>query len=87
MEVSHLNVEYIALIMVFPTLVHSVLKDERCWGKSKCYTVKAGYSEIDEFNNINNKDGKWKKILSKDVLAKINVFFWILGHGKTLTAD
>ena len=49
--------------------------------------MKAGYSEIDEVYSRNNNDGKWKKIWSKDGLPKINIFFWILGHGKTLTTD
>ena len=75
LEVGHLNIEYLALNMVLPTPIHHALKDERCWGKVECYTAKVGYSEIDEFYNINSNDGKWKKIWSKDGLPKINVFF------------
>ena len=87
LEVGHLNAEYLALITVMPTPVHRALKDERCWGKSECYSVKVGYREIDVDYNRKNNDMKWKKIWSKDDLPKINVFFWILGHRKTLTAD
>ena len=87
MEVGHLSAEFLALITVFPTPVHRALKDERCWGKSERYTVKAGYRAINEVYSRNNNDGKREKIWSKNGLPKIKFFFWILGHGKTLTID
>ena len=55
--------------------------------KSECYTVKACYRAIGDIYNTNNNDGKWKKIWNKDGLPKINVFFWIPGHGKYLTTN
>ena len=87
LEIGHLNADYLALITVLPTPVHHALKDKRGWGKAECYTMKARYKAIDEVYSKNNNDGKWKKIWSKNGLPKIKFFFWILGHGKTLTID
>ena len=86
MEIGQLGVDYKALITVIPPPIHSELKDERCWGKAGSYTDKEGYIVVDVECNSYNKDMKWSKIWNKDGLPKINVFFWILAHRKTLTA-
>ena len=43
LEIDQLNADYNSLITVFPTPVHCMMKDERCWGRTGSYSVKEGY--------------------------------------------
>ena len=47
--------------------------------------MKEGYIIVDAFHSSCSIEMKWKNIWNKDGLPKINVFFWILSHRKTLT--
>ena len=49
--------------------------------------MKDGYNVVDGLHNSYNIDKKWKKVWNKDGLPKINLFFWILAHCKTLTGE
>ena len=65
--------------------VHRSLSDGRSWGKNGAYKVNDGYRmAVDRQNNI-GIDRKWSKVWCKDGLSKVNVFYWILAHRKTLT--
>ena len=67
--------------------IHHHPSDGRRWGKSGIYTVKEGYRITSNNKENNRTDIKWNKIWCKDGLPKINSFFWILAHRKTMTTE
>jgi hypothetical protein len=66
--------------------VHLQVQDSRGWGV-KGYYVKEGYRELLLQNSLLPKSSWWSNIWSTDGIPKINMFCWILAHGKTLTED
>ena len=64
--------------------IHINFPDYRCWGKSRIYTVKAGYNST---HNNNRKEGIWKNVWCSDGLPKIIKNCWLFTHQKILTAE
>jgi hypothetical protein len=67
-------------------LVHQYLRDSRGWG-TRGYSVKEGSMDFLRQNNLPDKSNMWKNIWNNDGLPKINIFCWILAHGKLITGD
>jgi hypothetical protein len=53
--------------------VHLTKADERSWGKEG-YTVKSGYKQLLEDNDIPPKSTIWREIWNPNSLPKINIF-------------
>jgi hypothetical protein len=66
--------------------VHLTKADERSWGKEG-YTVKSGYKQLLEDNDIPPKSAIWREIWNPNSPPKINIFCWQLAHNKILTGD
>lgn len=70
------------------TPINFKIEDQRMWNRSPGgYTVKKGYNFLLESHTLPPPALIWNRIWSVDSLPKINVFSWMLIHGKILTVN
>jgi hypothetical protein len=67
-------------------LIHLQVRDNRIWGVDN-YMVKEGYIALLQQTTLPEKSNIWRNIWNKYGLPKINIFCWILAHGKLLTGE
>jgi hypothetical protein len=60
--------------------------DQRGWGDS-VFSVKERSFFLLESSPIHTRNTIWKRIWSNMGMMKINIFSWILSHGKILTSE
>lgn len=63
-------------------------EDEWVWKGSSygCFSIKHAYNELVK-HLIDNRDYHWDKVWIKNMVPKINSFWWVASHGRILTID